>query len=165
MRRDDISKAPLNTGFQEKSRGGRWSWTLKFAQLGRWSWAAKFGFPSLRVVPQQHATDIVLVTLPSTAVETATAQCTSRCGMARDTAVTLPLFWRRSTVSPVFFGRCPRSSLHSFVLFLPPPHPPAPSPISNLASVDVTQHGLRPRVQELCESRGGRPFFLCFHVA
>ena len=29
------------------------------------------------------ATDIVLVTLPSTAVETATAQCTSRCPMAR----------------------------------------------------------------------------------
>ena len=32
-----------------------------------------------------------------------------------DTALTLPLFWRRSTVSPVFFGRYPRSSLHSFV--------------------------------------------------
>ena len=30
-----------------------------------------------------------------------------------DTALTLPLFWRRSTVSPVFFGRYPRSSLHS----------------------------------------------------
>ena len=29
------------------------------------------------------ATDIVLVTLPSTAVETAIAQCTSRCSMAR----------------------------------------------------------------------------------
>ena len=35
-----------------------------------------------------------------------------------DTALTLPLFWRRSTVSPVFFGRYLRSSLHSFV---PPP--------------------------------------------
>ena len=29
------------------------------------------------------ATDIVFVTLPSTAVETAIAQCTSRCAMAR----------------------------------------------------------------------------------
>ena len=38
-----------------------------------------------------------------------------------DTALTLPLFWRRSTVSPVFFGRYPRSNLHS----LPPPPPPA----------------------------------------
>ena len=30
-----------------------------------------------------------------------------------DTALTLPLFWRRSMVSPVFFGRFPWSSLHS----------------------------------------------------
>ena len=54
-----------------------------------------------------------------------------------DTALTLTLFWRRSTVSPVFFGRYPRSSgLHSFV---PPAAPP--SLISNLASVDVKQYG------------------------
>ena len=64
-----------------------------------------------------------------------------------DTALTLPLFWRRSTVSPVFFGRYPRSSLHSFVPFPPPPtpptpHPPSPSLISTLASVDVKQNGL-----------------------
>jgi len=53
---------------------------------------------------------------PSTAVETAIAQCTIVTGQWRgDTALTLPLFWRRSTVSPVFFGRYPRSSLHSFV--------------------------------------------------
>ena len=72
------------------------------------------------------AADIVLMTLPSTAVETATAQCTSRCAaMARGHRLnlTLPLFWRRSTVSPVFFGRYPRSSLHSFVPF-PPCHRP-----------------------------------------
>ena len=37
-----------------------------------------------------------------------------------DTALTLPLFWRRSTFSPVFFGRFPRSSLHSLTLFPPP---------------------------------------------
>ena len=48
-----------------------------------------------------------------------------------DTALTLPLFWRRSTVSPVFLGRYPQSSLHSFV-----PSPLSPSLISNLASVD-----------------------------
>ena len=42
-----------------------------------------------------------------------------------DTALTLPLYWRRSTVSPVFFGRYPRSSLHSFVLS---PCPPVPVP-------------------------------------
>ena len=68
-----------------------------------------------------------------------------------DTALTLPLFWRRSTVSPVFFGRYPRSSLSlscplppsrstvsqvffgryprsSFTLSPPPPPPPPPVP-------------------------------------
>ena len=62
-----------------------------------------------------------------------------------DTALTLPLFWRRSTVSPVFFGRYPWSSLHSLVPPpLPPPPPPSPSLISNLASVDVKQNGPGP---------------------
>ena len=42
----------------------------------------------------------------------------------RDTALILPLFWRRSTVSPVFFGRYPRSSLHSFS---PSPLVPVPN--------------------------------------
>ena len=41
-----------------------------------------------------------------------------------DTALTLPLYWRRSTISPVFFGRYPRSSLHSLALSPPPPRPP-----------------------------------------
>ena len=50
-----------------------------------------------------------------------------------DTALTLPLFWRRSTVSPVFSGRYPRSSLHSFV-------PLSPFLISHLASVDVKKN-------------------------
>ena len=55
-----------------------------------------------------------------------------------DTAITLPLFWRRSAVSPVSFGWYQRSSLHSVV----PPPPPSPSLISHLASVDVRQNGL-----------------------
>ena len=38
-------------------------------------------------------------------------------------ALTLPLFWRQSTVSSVFFGRYPRSSLHFFV-----PIPPVQVP-------------------------------------
>ena len=52
-----------------------------------------------------------------------------------DAALTLPLFWRQSTVSPVFFEWYPRSSLHSLALF-----PLSPSLISNLASVDVKQN-------------------------
>ena len=53
-----------------------------------------------------------------------------------DTALTLPLFWRQSTVSPVFFGRFPRSSLS-----LSRPLPTLfPSLIGHLASVDIKQH-------------------------
>ena len=53
-----------------------------------------------------------------------------------DTALTLPLFWRRSTVSLVFFGRFPRSSLS-----LSRPLPTlSPSLLGQLASVDVKQH-------------------------
>ena len=48
-----------------------------------------------------------------------------------DTALTLPLFWRRSTLSPVFFGRCPRSSIHSFVRFPPPSPSSTPVPVPN----------------------------------
>ena len=56
-----------------------------------------------------------------------------------DTALTLPLFWRLSTVSPVFFGRFPRSSLS---LSRPLRHSvPVPNTvIGHLASVDVKQH-------------------------
>ena len=54
-----------------------------------------------------------------------------------DTALTLPLFWQQTTVSPGFFRRYLRSSLHSLALF----PPLSPSLKSNLASVDVKQHG------------------------
>ena len=56
------------------------------------------------------------------------------------TALTVPLFWRRSTVSPVSFGRYPRSrsSLHSFI---PPTPSRPPSLISYFAFVDVKQNG------------------------
>ena len=73
------------------------------------------------------ATDIVLVTLPSTAVETAIAQCTSRCAVARghrrNTSIVLAavhglsgLFRAVSAVEPSLFRpfhtppppRCPR---------------------------------------------------------
>ena len=60
-----------------------------------------------------------------------------------DTALTLPLFWRRSTVSPVFFGRFPRSSLS-----LSRPLPTlSPSLIGHLASVDVKQHESKKETQ------------------
>ena len=92
------------------------------------------------------ATDIVLVTLPSTAVETAIAQCTSLWAMAREhrlnTSIALAavhglsgLFRAVSAVEPPLSPPLPP---------LPPPSPLSLPPsliISNLASVDVKQYG------------------------
>ena len=62
---------------QARSRGGRWSWTLKKAQkrsrAGRWSWAQKVGLLLLQLLLNSSATDIDLVTLLRRAVETAIA--------------------------------------------------------------------------------------------
>ena len=78
------------------------------------------------------ATDTVLVTLSSTAVETAVARCTSRWAMARghrlNTSIVLAavhglsgLFWTVSAVEPSLCR-------------------PLPTLIGHLASVDVKQH-------------------------
>ena len=101
------------------------------------SWPGLQGVISLRTKFLQFsssATDIVLVTQPSTAVEIAIAQCTSRWAMARghrlNTSIVLAAvhglsgrFWAVSAVEPS----------------LSPPL--SPSLISSLASVDVKQHG------------------------
>ena len=110
-------------------RGGRWSWTLTFAQkrswVGRWSWAEQVGRLLLRVVQVVHQ-------------QRCNGHCLSDCPaqqLKEQLHVTLPLFWRRSTVSPVFFGRFPRSSQS------PCPLPTlSPSLIGHPASVDVKQH-------------------------
>ena len=79
--------------------------------------------------PNSSATDIVFVTLSSTAVETAIARCTSRCAMARghrlNTAIVLAavhgfagLFRTVSAAEPSLFRP------------LPPPTPPPP-PVPN----------------------------------
>ena len=81
--------------------------------------------------------DIVLVTLPSKAIETAIAQCTSRCAMARghrhNTSIVLAavhgfsgLFRAVSAVEPSLSRPLPHLS---------------PSLTSHLASADVKQHG------------------------
>ena len=100
------------------------------------------------------------MTLPSATADTAVAQCTSRCAMARghrlNTSIVLAavhglsgLFRAVSAVEPSLFRP------------LPPPPLPSPSLISNLASVDVKQNGQRSwtyiRAQELCESGDGHP--------
>ena len=76
------------------------------------------------------ATDIVLVTLPSTAVETAVAQCTSRCAMARghrlNTSIVLAVVHGLSGL----FRAVPAVE-PSLSRPLPPPPPPSPVPVSN----------------------------------
>ena len=102
----------------KRSRGGRWSWTSKLAHkrssVGRWSWAAKVKLLSLRVVPQQLCNGHCPCD-SAQARQLKQQLCSALVAGQRrgDTALTLPLFWRRSTVSPVFFGRCPWSSPHS----------------------------------------------------
>ena len=84
--------------------------------VGRWNWAATVGLLSLRVIPQQQCN--AHCPCDSAQARQLKQQLCSAlvAGQWRgDTALTLPLFWRRSTVSPVFFGRYPRTSLHSFV--------------------------------------------------
>ena len=88
---------------------------------------------------------VLVVTLPSTAAETANAQCTGRCATVRghrlNTSIVLAAvhglsgpFRAVSAVEPSPFRPLPPP---------PPPPPPVPSPslISNLASVDVKQNG------------------------
>ena len=95
------------------------------------------------------ATDIVLVTLSSTAVETAIAQCASRWAMARghrlNTSIVLAavhglsgLFRAVSTVEPSLSRPLPTLS---------------PSVIGHLASVDVKQHESKPYCFTPAEAR------------
>ena len=116
----------------KRSRGGRWSWTFKLAQkrscVGRWRWAANVGLLSLRVFTQQQGNRHC----PCDSAQARQLKQQLRSALVAgqwrgDTALTLPLFWRRSTVSPVFFGRYPRSSLYSFVPSPPPPPVPVPN--------------------------------------
>ena len=84
--------------------------------VGRWSWAAKVGLLSFRVVPQQQCNGHCPCDSAQAWQLKQQLRSAVIAGQWRgDTALTLPLFWRRSTVSPVFFGRYPRTSFHSFV--------------------------------------------------
>ena len=79
------------------------------------------------------------MTLPSTAVETAIAQCTSYCAMARGHRL-------NNNTSIVLAAVHGLSGLFRAVSVVEPslsrPLPPlSPSPTSNLTSVDIKQHG------------------------
>ena len=136
------SRAPGEIKRSRDLRGGRWSWTLTFAQkrswVGRWSWAEQVGRLLLRVVQvvhQQRCNGHCLSDCPAQQLKEQLRSAQVAGQWRGDTALTFPLFWRRSTVSPVFFGRFPRSSQS------PCPLPTlSPSLIGHPASVDVKQH-------------------------
>ena len=96
----------------------------------------KLDFFRFELFLNSSATDIVFVTLSSTAIETAIAQCTSRWAMARG---------HRLNTSNVLAAVHGLSGLFRAVSAVEPslfrPLPPlSPSLISHLASVDVKQH-------------------------
>ena len=95
-----------------------------------------FRFELSKWFVNSSATDIVLATLPSTAVETAIAQCTSRWAMTRghrlNTSIVLAAV---HGVSGIFRAVSPVEPSH----FRPLP-PLSPSLISHLASEDVKQN-------------------------
>ena len=96
-----------------------------------------FRFRFVRPQQQCNGPDLVFVTAQARQLKQQLRSAQVAGQWRGDTALTLPLFWRRSTVSSVFFGRYPRSSLQSFV----PSSPPlSPSLTSTLASVDVKQN-------------------------
>ena len=106
------------TGFQVRSRAGRWNWTLspeeimsREVELGCESWTS---FAS--VVPQQQCNGHCLSDSVQAQQLKQQLRSAQVAGQWRgDITLTLPLFWRRSTVSPVFFGRYPRSSHHCVI--------------------------------------------------
>ena len=87
---------------QVRSRGGRWSWTLKRAQersrTGRWSWVPiELNNPLLHLFLNSCFSDIVFVTLLRTSVETAISEVHKL--LCTGGVPTSLLFWRWLTVS------------------------------------------------------------------
>ena len=114
-------------------------------ELGCESWTSFASSCSSTAVQQTSS----LWLCPSTAVETAIAQCTSRWAMARghrlNTSIVLAAVHGLSGLFRVV------SAVEPFTLSSPPPPPPPSlSLISHLASVDVKQNVLVPRSASDC---------------
>ena len=99
-------------------------------------------------------------TLSSTAAETATAQCTSRCAMARghrlNTSIVLEAIHGLSGLFRAV------SAVEPFTLS--PSSPLSPSLISYLASVDVKQHGHGHHQNDSCTDSDESHFNVSFIV-
>ena len=106
---------------------------------GRWCWAVKVGPFLLQVVTQQRCNGHCPCDSALALQSKQQLRGTLVAGQWRgDTALTPPLFWRRSTASSVFRvgARC-----RALITLSPPSSPMSPSLISIHASVDVKQNG------------------------
>ena len=84
----------------------------------------KLDFYRFGLFLNSSATDIVFVTLPSTAVETAIAQCTSRCPMARGHRLNTSIVLAAVHVSLRSFS----GGIRGRAFTLSSPYPPVPIP-------------------------------------
>ena len=154
-RRDQEQGGGAGPSAQKRARAGRWSWTLspeesksreveldpqprRGHEQGGGDGLRKLGFfRRLQVVvPQQQCNGHCLChSAQARQLKQQLRGAQVAAQWRGDTALTLPSFWRRSTVSPVFSGGIRG---RAFTLFSP-----SPSLISILASaVDVKQNGL-----------------------
>ena len=114
----------------------------------------KLDFLSLRFVPQQQCNGHCPCDCPSTAVETAIAQCTSRWAMARGHRLNTSIVLAGGPRSLRSFSGGIRG--RAFTLSSSPP-PPPPVPVPNKPSRFCGHKAKYTRTTTLCESRDGCP--------
>ena len=104
------------------------------------------------------ATDVVLVT-PWWQLKQQLRGALVAAQRRGDTALTLPLFWRRSAVTPVFFSGGIRGRAFTLSFSSPPPPHPPPVPVPNkpprfCGRKDQNGQGISPEVSRVQESSG-----------
>ena len=133
----------VNTGFQVRSRAGRWSWTFspeeimsREVEMGCESWTS-FASSCSSTAVQHCPCDSAQARKLKQQLRSALSHWAMARGHRRNTSVVLAavhglsgLFRAVSAVEPSLFRSPP-----------PPPPTPSPSLISHLASVDVKQNG------------------------
>ena len=116
-----------NTCQSVVSQGSRRSKDQEILEEGGGAGLSKldlFCFELSKLFVSSSATVIVFVTVQAQQLKQQLRSALVAGQWRGNTALTLPLFWRRYPVSPrVFFGRFPRSSLHSVVPFPLCPRP------------------------------------------
>ena len=133
---------------QERSRAGRWRWTLTAGSVSS-CLAAELFFNGC-------FSDTVVVNLLRTAVETAVSEVHKLLGTGGVPTSLTSLFWRWLTVSSVFAGRSSGTNYSSVPD--PPSLPLFLSLISRTVSVDVKHHEKRwpPRNKRVAQRQPER---------